>query len=72
MKVKKTKNGYTLSGISGKQLYVITYLLGIIREKCFQNGIDDDGDYVSGSDFFAYLDEKELEAFKEFVKDLKQ
>jgi len=67
MKVSLTQKGYTLSGVSAEQLDTVMYLLGNIQRRCFQEGPNESGDYYSGEDFLAVLNERELKNFHEFV-----
>ncbi|MDR1611098.1 MAG: hypothetical protein LBS08_06285 [Candidatus Symbiothrix sp.] len=67
MKVSISKKGYTLSGISPEELSTIKYLLGNIRKRCFLTPKNEDGNYCSGSDFLAILNEDELNEFRAFM-----
>ena len=67
MKVKLSKKGYTLSGVSAEQLDTVMYLLGNIKERCFTDAPEENGDYYSGSDFLAVLNKQQLKNFHEFI-----
>ncbi|KAA6351251.1 hypothetical protein EZS27_001397 [termite gut metagenome] len=69
MKVNRTKKGYTLSGISGGQLHQVMFLLGHIKDGCFQDDKDANGEYHSGDGFIAVLDEQGLKDFHSFCDD---
>jgi hypothetical protein len=73
MKLSYKKKGYVISEIDATQMISVTYLLGIIRDKCFQEELCQGGRcYYSGNDFFAVLTKRELDALHALVDDLRK
>jgi hypothetical protein len=71
MEISCKKEEYTVSGLSNLELGTVMYLLGEIREQCFQGPKNKQGEYLSGDGFFAVLTKDELKAFQALVDECK-
>lgn len=68
MRLSINKSGYTLYRLSTEDLSVIMYLLGNIKDRCFQEEITNKKDrYYSGNGFAAVLTGKQIARLHSFV-----
>jgi len=73
MKVNINSNGlYSIKDIDAETLNTVMYLLGNIKDRCFdkyKNYDESNNRYYSGEGFIAVLEHEELEKFQIFVRD---
>jgi hypothetical protein len=69
MRVQVNQRGYTLSGLSARELNTVMFLLGQIKKQCFNNSdYDKSSDrYFDGGGFTASIGLEELNALHGFV-----